>query len=224
MTVGLVVVSHSTKLAEGVVELAAQMAPAVRLRAAGGMADGGIGTDFDRVSTAIAEADDGSGVVVLYDLGSARMIAELAAEAYPNPDLIHIAEAPVVEGSVAAAVAANSGAPLPDVLSAAESGAEESGAAESTVDDSPAVTAELTLHNAVGLHARPAAALARSIAGFDTKVTVRFGDQNADAHSVLALLALAAGHGDTIEVSASGPQAEEALRQITELAARNFDE
>ena len=69
MSVGLVVVSHSAKVAEGVVEMAAQMAPGVRLHAAGGTDEGGIGTDATLIADAIAAADDGGGVLVLADLG-----------------------------------------------------------------------------------------------------------------------------------------------------------
>src|SRR5919112_610425 len=80
VSVGLVVVSHSAKVAEGVVELAAQMAAEVRIRAAGGTADGGIGTDATLIAEAIAAADDGEGVLVLVDLGSAVLSAQLAID------------------------------------------------------------------------------------------------------------------------------------------------
>ncbi|WP_269085093.1 dihydroxyacetone kinase phosphoryl donor subunit DhaM, partial [Rathayibacter tanaceti] len=80
MSVGLVLVSHSARLAEGLVELAEQMAGAVALIAAGGTDDGGIGTSFDRITAALGEAESGDGVVVLCDLGSAIMTAETAVE------------------------------------------------------------------------------------------------------------------------------------------------
>ena len=80
MTVGLVIVSHSSRLAEGVVELAVQMAPEVRVIAAGGLPDGTTGTDFEKVSAALSDANTGSGAVLLYDLGSAQMTAGLAVE------------------------------------------------------------------------------------------------------------------------------------------------
>ena len=54
----------------------------------------------------------------------------------------------------------------------------------------------IVLTNEVGLHARPAALLARAIAGLDAEVTVRHGEQQADARSVLGLLGLAARAGD----------------------------
>ncbi|MER2093555.1 MAG: dihydroxyacetone kinase phosphoryl donor subunit DhaM, partial [Saccharopolyspora rectivirgula] len=114
MTVGLVVVSHSARLAEGVCEVAAHRAPDVRVLPAGGMADGGVGTDFEKVSAALAEANTGDGAVLLYDLGSAKMVAELAVESLGDPNSAIVAEGPFVEGAVAAAVAAQGGKTLAD--------------------------------------------------------------------------------------------------------------
>ena len=103
MSVGLVVVSHSAQVAEGVVELASQMAPSVRLVAAGGDGSGGVGTSFDLISAALDEADTGDGVAILYDLGSALLTTEMALE-MADPDVAErrvIVEAPVVEGAIA---------------------------------------------------------------------------------------------------------------------------
>jgi phosphoenolpyruvate---glycerone phosphotransferase subunit DhaM len=227
--VGLVVVSHSARLAEGVVEVAAQMAPDVSVLAAGGTADGGIGTDLDAVSTAVAGADRGAGVVLLYDLGSARMVAEMAVELLPEPDRAALVDAPLVEGAVAAAVAAQGGSDLAAVAAAAHTALAESadqGPADTQDDDDPGepARARFRLTNEIGLHARPAALLARTLAGVDASVTVRFGERSADAASVLALMSLGARGGDEIEVSAVGPRAEEALGRVAELVARDFDE
>jgi phosphoenolpyruvate---glycerone phosphotransferase subunit DhaM len=220
--VGLVVVSHSAKLAEGVVEVAAQMAPDVTVVAAGGAPDGGIGTDFEAVDAAVDRAQAGAGVVLLYDLGSARMVAELALESRADPDAALLVDAPLVEGTVAAAVAAQGGAPLAEVAAAARTAAGEEVAAEP-----PAGEAEQTrvrLANEVGLHARPAALLARSLSDVDAQVTVRLGDASADGRSVLALMALGARKGDELTVSATGPAAADALRMVEDLVARDFDE
>jgi PTS hybrid protein len=218
--VGLVIVSHSRRLAEGVVELAGQMAPGVPLLAAGGMADGGLGTDFDAVSTALAAAEQGAGVVLLFDLGSARMTADMAVELLADPSRAVVAEAPLVEGAVAAAVAAAGGADVAAVVAAAEAGS-----SATTATDAPTNgQLEIVLNNEVGLHARPAALLARSVAGLDARVTVQRGNQQADGASVLALLGLAARKGDHLVVTAEGNQAEEALSRIHNLANKNFDE
>ncbi|MEU3273232.1 dihydroxyacetone kinase phosphoryl donor subunit DhaM [Saccharomonospora sp. NPDC006951] len=223
MRVGLVLVSHSGKLAEGVAELAAQMAPDVTVVPAGGLPDGGIGTDYDSVLAAVERAEAGGGVVLLYDLGSAEMTADLVVESLADPGTAVVVDAPLVEGAVAAAVAAQGGADRAGVASAASSArggesatpGEHAGSAETT---------ELTLGNDVGLHARPAALLVRGIAGLEADVRIRLGDQEADGHSVLALMSLSARKGDRIEVSATGTQAAEAIGRIKSLVERNFDE
>jgi PTS hybrid protein len=126
VTVGLVVVSHSAKIAEGVVELAGQMPGAVRIQAAGGTDDGGIGTDATLIAEAIAAADEGEGVLVLVDLGSAVLSAQLAIDELVDEETrarVRIAEAPVVEGAVVAAVQAGTGSGLEEVNQAARGAA-----------------------------------------------------------------------------------------------------
>src|SRR5438093_12378096 len=93
--VGLVLVSHSATLARGVAELAGQMAPDVTLEPAGGTAEGLLGTDFDTVTAALERADVGAGVVLLYDLGSAKMIADLAVESLPESEKARVVDAPL---------------------------------------------------------------------------------------------------------------------------------
>jgi PTS hybrid protein len=124
--VGLVVVSHSAKVAEGVVELAAQMAEDVRIRAAGGTADGDIGTDAGLIADAIAAVDDGDGVLVLVDLGSAVLAAQLAIDELVDEPLrgrVRVSEAPLVEGAVVGAVEASTGSDLDGVEQAARAAA-----------------------------------------------------------------------------------------------------
>lgn len=118
--VGIVIVSHSQKLAEGVAELASMMADGVRIEAAGGLEDGGLGTSFARIKKAIALADGGDGAIVLADMGSAFLTAELAADAQEG-GRVRLADAPLAEGAVLAAVTAAGGAPLDEVLRKAES-------------------------------------------------------------------------------------------------------
>src|SRR3954468_18980940 len=119
--VGIVVVSHSVSLAAGVAELASEMAgDAVAIEAAGGRAAGGLGTDEDRVRDAIARAGrGGAGVCVLGDLGSSILTVRSLLERRANGH-VRLADAPVVEGAVAAAVAASCGIGLEDVVRAAE--------------------------------------------------------------------------------------------------------
>lgn len=220
MTVGIVIVSHSAKIAEGVVELAAQMAPSIALVAAGGTDDGGIGTSFDTVQTAFATADSGDGIVVLCDLGSAVLTAETAIEFAEDAGRIRIADAPIVEGAVAAAVAAESGASLDEVVAAA--------AGQSVRDEAPSVperaagaaVLEVELQNEHGLHARPAAELVRTASGYDAQITVN----GVDAKSMLRVIGLGLARGATVRFEATGAQAQEALDAIAELAASGFGE
>ncbi len=122
--VGLVVVSHSSRIAEGTAELAGQMAgPDVRIVPAGGMEDGAIGTDAARIALAIGEADAGSGVVVLADLGSAVLATRTALELLGNPENVRLSRGPIVEGAIIAAVQASTGSSLDEVLEAAEGAA-----------------------------------------------------------------------------------------------------
>ena len=121
MTVGLVVVSHSAKIAEGVVELAGQMAGQVRIQAAGGT-----GPAPTLWAAPRAAADEGDGVLVLVDLGSAVLSAQLAIDELVEEETRHrvrIAEAPVVEGAVVAAIQASTGSSLDEVDRAARDAA-----------------------------------------------------------------------------------------------------
>jgi len=120
--VALVIVSHSAKLADGVVELASQMARDVVFRAAGGTDDGRIGTSFDLVNEAVTELRAaGQDVAILTDLGSATMTVEAVLDFLDDEDAPHVrfADGPLVEGAVAAAVTAQVGGDLTAVVDAA---------------------------------------------------------------------------------------------------------
>ncbi|MFF1832102.1 dihydroxyacetone kinase phosphoryl donor subunit DhaM [Paenarthrobacter sp. NPDC058040] len=222
MTVGIVVVSHSSKIAEGAVELAAQMAPDVGLVAAGGTDDGRIGTSLEKVLAAVeqslAEAG-GDGVVVLTDLGSAVMTAESAVEFASEPDAVRLADAPLVEGLVAAAVAAQGGAAVDDVRKAAEA----AGGVAATVPaelGEPDAAAEFELINPMGIHARPAAKIAGGLSGLDAEVTIN----GVDGASMMELMALAAGQGSRLRVEARGTDAQKAVDYVGRLVAEGFGE
>lgn len=118
--VGIVVVSHSADLARGVAELAGQMAgPEIRIETAGGGPDGALGTDDALVRDAIRRANQGDGVLVLGDLGSAILTIRHVLERQSNGHA-RLVDAPLVEGTVAAAVVASMGCGLDDVAKAAE--------------------------------------------------------------------------------------------------------
>lgn len=119
-SVGIVLVSHSAELANGLAELLAQIgSTTVPIVAAGGTDDGRIGTSYDRVANAIKAADQGEGVVVLPDLGSAVLTARTVLEDHPQV-AVTVVDAPFVEGAVAAAVIAAAGGDLSAVISAAK--------------------------------------------------------------------------------------------------------
>ncbi|MFC8921445.1 dihydroxyacetone kinase phosphoryl donor subunit DhaM [Cellulosimicrobium sp. NPDC057127] len=231
--IALVLVSHSQRLAQGTVELAAQMAPGVLLLAAGGTDDGGLGTSYDRVSGAVSEAlRAAGGVVVLADLGSALMTVESVLDVEDDLDgRVALADAPFVEGAVAAAVTAHGGGDLDAVLASAEHAgrtfASSSAAADATAGTSPADGAQegsggatVALRNPLGLHARPAAVLARMIAGFDASVRI----DGVNGASVLELMKLGATQGQELTVTAEGPQAREALDAVVAAVEGGFGE
>ncbi len=237
LPVALVLVSHSARLAEGAVELAGQMAPGILLLPVGGDDTGGLGTSFDRVQAALEQAAGEAGaVVVLADLGSAVLTTEAVLEAL-DPQVaerVTIAHAPFVEGAVAAAVRAAGGAGAPEVLAAARAagagfapaaaggGLAVAGAvagSSAAVGDG-AAQAEVVVRNPLGLHARPAAVLARLAAGLDARVTI----DGVDATSVLGLMQMGATQGRRLRVEATGPAAEEAVRAVTEAIGSGFGE
>lgn len=240
-TTALVLVSHSRALAAGCVEVAAQMAPDVDIRAAGGTDDGGIGTSYDLVEVAVTGAlQDGAGAVVLLtDLGSAALTAESVLEILDDAR-VRQADAPFVEGAVAAAVAAQGGDDGNQVIAAARTAVDSfielaapqsgqsgpdpkgapSGADEPATDALAPVERTLTVCNRLGLHARPAAMLARLAAEMDATVRVN----GVDATSVLALMGLGLTGGASVHLDATGPAAEQAVETIAAEIEAGFGE
>jgi PTS hybrid protein len=218
--VGIVFVSHSERIAEGLVELAAQMAPSVALEGAGGTDDGGIGTSFDKVESAIRRADRGDGVLVIGDLGSAIMTAETAVELLdPVPaGGVVVLDVPLVEGGVAAAVTAEGGGDLAAVAAAARTSA-ETGAGQAQPEPEPEpedtgpATGTVVLADPEGLHARPAAELVKLAGRFRSTIRV----QGTDGRSLLGILALGLREGDRVRIEATGPDAGEAVEAVRQL-------
>jgi len=225
--VGLVFVSHSSLIAKGLVDLARQMAPTVRMLPAGGTDDDRIGTSFAKVAAGIESAEAGRGVVVLCDLGSAILTAESALDFLDDEtrSRVVIADAPLVEGAVAAAVAAQIGGDLPAVESAARSArAPYSGGspvqAPVPAGDPSTVTRTVTLINADGLHARPAAEFVTLAATLGVPVTVN----GRDAASLLAIMGLGLTRGARVELSATGDGAAAAVDALAALLESGFGE
>ncbi len=127
MTVGLVIVSHSARLAAGVAELAGQMSQGeTPIAAAGGTVDDVLGTSVDKILAAIQSVDSPDGVLVLVDLGSALLSTEMALEMLSDDQRkrIRLTYAPLVEGAFSAALEASLGHPLAQVQQAAEKAAQ----------------------------------------------------------------------------------------------------
>ncbi|MCI6887346.1 MAG: PTS-dependent dihydroxyacetone kinase phosphotransferase subunit DhaM [Lachnospiraceae bacterium] len=113
--VGLVIVSHSENLAKSVIELTSMMAPDAKIAAAGGLEDGSFGTSFERIQNAIEEVYSDEGVIILMDLGSAVMTAEMVIEMMEDRR-IAMADCPLVEGAVVATVDAVGGKGFDEIL------------------------------------------------------------------------------------------------------------
>ena len=250
-TVGIVVVSHSHALAAAAYDLAAEMLAdqPVRVALAAGLDETTFGTDATRISAAIEEVDSGAGVVVLMDIGSAVLSAELALELLPDEqrDRVSLCSGPLVEGLLAASVAAAGGASRADVVaeavdalaakrqqvgdgeaevaepSTAGAGAAPAGAAPT----GPEAVEIFEVTPAHGLHARPAARLVSGLAGFDADVSLRnltTAAGPAPARSLTRVAALGALRGHQVELRAVGPEAGAAAAFARDLAARNFDD
>lgn len=247
--VGIVVVSHSAPLARAAVDLAREMLHRddVRIEVAAGLDEHTFGTDAMQIHDAIVAAEDGAGVVVVMDLGSALLSTELALDLLDDDarGRVVLCPAPLVEGLVVAVVTAAGGASreavaaeaasalegkrahlahhLPQPAEAPAVGAAEAGAVDAAAVDR-GVFVVTTPH---GLHARPAARLVQEVQAFDALVSLRnltTGAGPVAASSLSRVATLGARHGHEVEVTASGPEAAAAVGHLLALAARSFDE
>lgn len=248
MAVSLVVVAHSAPLARAAVALALEMAPDERRRphieVAAGLDETTLGTDAAAVAEALRrahQASGGAGVLVLTDLGSAVLAAEMAVELV-EPEVaaaVTLSAAPLVEGLVSAVVAAAAGADLTDcerdAALAQQAKAEHLGQpahgllslVEPPVGGRAPHSVELEVLAEHGLHARPAARLVSTAARFapHTRVTVRnltSGRGPVDARSISAVAMLDARQGHRLLAQAHGPAAQEALAALADLAVLGF--
>ena len=231
--VAFVIVSHSASLATGVCELAAQMAPDVHFEAAGGTDDGRIGTSYDLVEAALEAAlravdGDGSGVIVLTDLGSATMTVVSVIDMCDEPERVRFVDTCLVEGAVASSVRAQLGEDLGQVADVAAALAPRVDDVPAQEVPSPATCApggggaqashvwaqgDAIVADPVGLHARPAAAFVRLAGTFDAEVTVN----GADGGSVLELMALGITQGQSVHIEANGADATAAVAALTDM-------
>ena len=210
----------------------------VAIAAAGGMDDGATGTDAERVRLAVEQVRSPDGVLILMDLGSALMSAEMAVEMLDaDGGQVVLCGAPLVEGAVAAAARARGGASLDEVAREArgalrmktaqlgEEAPEANGGTSRLPDDTEALELRLRVEPRLGLHARPAARFAAAVSDFDARVEVRNATRStgpADGRSLTGLAVLNARRGDELVVHARGEQAADALDALRALAAENF--
>ncbi|TDO54412.1 phosphocarrier protein FPr [Kribbella sp. VKM Ac-2527] len=230
-------VSHSRALADAALGLAAEMVaednrPVIAVAA--GLDETTFGTDAAAVAEAIAAADSPDGVLVLLDLGSAVLSAELALE-FVDPEIaerVVLSSAPLVEGLVAAVVTASTGASLQAVADEAKRGLlgkqdhlGDVPTPSATVATDNEQSVEVLVSNEHGLHARPAARLVALVNSFDASVTLTDLDTGRgpiDAGSLSMVATLNAQQGHRLRVGASGPQADEALDAVRVLAEQAF--
>ncbi|MBH8573224.1 phosphoenolpyruvate--protein phosphotransferase [Nostocaceae cyanobacterium CENA369] len=250
--VGIVIVSHSKQLALGVQELAAQMVQGnIRLAVAAGIEDDDnpLGTDPIQVYEAIASVFSDDGVLVLMDLGSALMSAEMALEFLDEAQRqqVHLCEAPLVEGAIAAVVAAAAGRNIQQVIAEARGAltakASQLGVVsgqlavvetqsiasseDQTHAEYPTKEIQLIVSNRLGLHARPAAQFVATAARFQAQIRVRNITRNTefvrgDSINQVAILGVRQGH--ELAIAATGVDADEALAALQALFASNFGE
>uniref|UniRef100_A0A7C4L032 Phosphocarrier protein HPr n=1 Tax=Bellilinea caldifistulae TaxID=360411 RepID=A0A7C4L032_9CHLR len=246
--VSLVLVSHSKLLAESLVNLVRQMAgEEVKIGVAAGAGENHdeFGTDATQIAQVIQEVDSPEGIVVLMDLGSAILSAEMALELLPEDvrSRVHFCPAPLVEGAIAAGVQASLGndpqticreacqalKPKAEQLHFSEPApapaAVEEGVPAPTAGEIHTIVLELT--NAHGLHARPAARFVQTASRFKADIRVAnltTGSAAVSAKSLNALATLGALHGHQIQIQAQGDQAAEALHALAKLVEERFGE
>lgn len=239
--VGIVFVSHSAKIAEGVRELANQVVQGkVLLATAGGIddPDNPIGTDAMKVYEAIESVYSDDGVVVLMDLGSALLSTEMALE-FLDPVMqanVFLSPAPFVEGALAAAIQASVGGTPDQVIQEAQGAlamklehlsdlseaSTKASIAESTLSAEGEELISLIVNNRLGLHARPAAKFVTVANKYVSEIQVTKGDKSANAKSINQVAMLTVRQGDEIQIKASGMDALEVLIELKALADDNF--
>src|ERR1700739_5033579 len=244
--VGLVLVSHSRRLAEATVDLIKRtIGPDIPIASAGGVGDdrSELGTDALDIQEAILKVRSPEGVLVLMDMGSAVLSAETAKElvSFEMTDPLILCSAPLVEGSIAAAVQIQIGSALTEVTSAAQQGLAPK--QEQLADTAPPDERELILteekelipaegkvleiniQNEHGLHLPPAANLIKTLAPY--KATVQIENLSAKrgpiaAKSLVDLARLQIRHGDQVRFNIAGRDQDAALSAINGLVQTNF--
>lgn len=240
--VNLVIVSHSSRLGEGVGELARQMlmSDSCKIAIAAGIDDpqNPIGTDAVKVMEAIESVADADHVLVMMDMGSALLSAETALELLA-PEIaakVRLCAAPLVEGTLAATVSAASGADIDkvifDAMHALEAKREQLGLPSSDTEisdtcpayDEEARSLAVVIKNRNGLHVRPASRLVYTLSTFNADMLLEKNGKCVTPESINQIALLQVRYNDTLRLIAKGPEAEEALIAFRQLAEDNFGE
>ncbi len=241
--VGLVIVAHSRALAEALVGLVRQVASVeVPVAIAAGAGDGHLdfGTDAAEIARAIQEIYSPAGVVILVDMGSAILSAEMALDFLPAEMRLRvvICSGPLVEGAIAAGVQASLGSDLESVCREAQKALEPKmeHLSGSTPDNLPKVgeasasadcTITVRLENLHGMHARPAARFVQTAAAYQAEVWVTNltnGKGPVTGRSLNSLATLGAVKGSHLGLHARGLQASAALEALQRLVESQFGE
>ncbi len=247
--VNILLVSHSYKLATGTAELLHQMATseALKVRVAAGIGDDHeeIGTNAVEIMEALMELTMDGEVLVLMDLGSALLSTEMALQMLDEETAarVRMCPAPFVEGAIAAGVQANMGSSLQEVYDEAMGaldakrkqilGEEETPVEEAaSVQEKEAITSDgvelrITVTNASGLHARPAATFVQTIKKHDAKLSVTNltqGGEEVAIKGMISVMMLAARQGDELILKATGNDRQAMLEELEQLFLDNFGE
>ena len=246
--VNILLVSHSYQLASGVAELVRQMAPSdsVKIDVAAGIGDDHqeIGTNAVEIMEKLNALYTPEGTLVLMDLGSAILSAEMALDMLDEEvkTQVRLCPAPFVEGAIAAGVQANMGSDLDSVYREAmsallakqqlqpEASQEDQTTPEQVTEAVPTeevIEIVLPVTNESGLHARPAALFAKTIGSHNAKVTVTNLTENkgpVTINGLIAVMLLAAKKGDVLKIQAEGEEKQEVIDALKKLFAENFGE
>ncbi len=242
--VNLVLVSHSPSLAAGVAELARAMTQqssiVIATSAGTGDPSNPLGTNPEDIQRAIEAAYSDDGVLVLMDLGSALIGAEMALESLPDDRRakVRLCEAPMIEGAIAAAVQASLGGTLDQVMHEALGAlaakaihlGHEVSAPTSMSIVAPTIGAqllEIKIENRLGLHARPAALFVQTAARFKSDISIARASYEAkrvNAKSINAVASFGVRQNEVIRISADGSDAAEALSALKSLIEAKFGE
>ena len=231
--IGIVIVSHSRKLSDGLKEIADAMSGApVPIASAGGINDpeNPLGTDGIRILDAIREVMSDEGVLIFADLGSARLNAEMALDLLEPEEqtMVRFCDAPIVEGVLAATVQIAAGGSMEAAMKEARQSVQlEPDEEQPAPAPSNSISRNFTIRTLLGLHARPAALLVRKMNAFAGDIRIANttkGHKTANAKSINSVMLLEVAANDEISISTGPEQAEAVFAAVEDLIKDNFGE